>query len=443
MGFQHLPYDIQETILFIVIDLPIPLCGGFNIFSFPTKDPSESIYWSVERQRCVLRLVCREWRDCVDIKSHRLLHLWDFERYSLPETVLFKAQRIILDLPRHVCGCWTSSCRCGSSDRRWLGGMQNNDTITWGRATWHHLVSRWKTLGSNSKAQALEISIGLGIDILYAKSGVLHFISHMKSIVHLNIDTGVSATFLKTASSLPKLAYLRLILEGNLPFPTNLQFNSLLFLSLMDHSSVYGTDGFNGWGLPQLRHLRLTIRGGDGADSYSFASIAAQLASFQFNCGKSINDEFWTKFSGLVQIHIPYSVRGEFSVPPEDHPLSVIVVPGITRVSNLIFLAKVCDWASRCHGIQTFHFNGVWTSLFSGILPSEIFSIEIEILIQNCTNLVSQFSRLFQGGIKVLDLSGESFEGNLVKVTSDLEKKVAEWKGLQGHTLFRPSLSVI
>lgn len=427
MPFVELPYDVQEVILFMAVELPNSFEDGYEIALSRAMDVSRDEYWKTEKQRGVLRLVCREWKECMDLKTHRLLHLWDYHLGKVSKTNFRAANRIIIDLPpgewwRCYCPRCKSACSLTFTQKRELeeSGSGHDFQTYYDLDT---LVTNAVPDIPNSKATTLEI---VGYDAL-KRSSVGLLVSKFADIKYLFIAPLINIDYLGIISSLSSLRYLNVRLASiRSPMLVSLipEFPKLLSIVLFwtELSLEYGY--FRDWKIPNLQYLRVITNGQGSLDvGRQFGPIAPQLVGFQLNTLPEINVKFWSLFRRLGRLHISYAIRPDFHLPPEGHPLNALVLPPIRMYNNPFYLSQVCRWAENIGALREVYFDDKWSTCFVENMPL-MGSSECAL----CVEVINFFNTWYQRGIGVYDRFNTAFDehicSNLIKLVNDQQRAI-------------------
>lgn len=344
------PAEVWSLILYSTFEFYLGCDYMPNIYE---DQPRVRDYWATERQRCLLRLICKSWKECVDKKQHRLLEIWDFLYHKMGDGTMLKAECVLFNLPHH-CGRW--NCRgCENMDTQlWLKGFGDpfvRPFRSQGRQInlrfaekmqWTHFHIRkfikvfldfHSRYPKDLRAQAIRSSKYINIEDVISSSPKVY-----SSIISLDIAAPTSHLGISNLSTaFPQLVHLGLFTSD--PISEILPSNSLdstirfpyleSFITTFDSRDLIAL-GFSSWRIPRLKYLQLpgpphsldTLINLLGPHSKCLRSLY-----FSF-CGMvqfSMDEQLWDLLPKLESID--WVLPSETIIYlPESHPLSMFLL---------------------------------------------------------------------------------------------------------------------
>lgn len=325
----------------------------------------ESGYWESERQRGTLRLVCHSWKDLVDKRSNRLVQMWDFVNNEMPNEVLFKAERIMFNIPRE-CGSWKKShiCKiatCGYSV--WLkGAVHENDYRDW-LPNWHkaheevlcrafHKATQEN--GRISNVQAIRFPFS---ELQLINSSSPHMTSLHSNLLSLELfDIQANTSIQLISLAFPRLTHLgirKIPMEVLDLDKVNIEFKNLQSFNFFASTQNLEAVAFARWKLPSLLTLRLSeISAPTRQFTAAVSSVNERLECLivEETVEEFLADEeFWTDFPRLKVVSwLPQA--GTLSRPPVGHPLQTLICD--VRLFAYSSPNAVTLWLDECPSIQ-------------------------------------------------------------------------------------------
>ena len=325
-GPTALPVELWREILFNVIDLPhaldmvIDTAACYWIQQDLYHD--ENAYYKTERQRRLLRLVCRLWRDFADENKHRWI-IYDSRNASkhARQRGALKAMETIRSATIRSMNGLSRTTVVGKP-RRVSFPIASDIELQLFKGLLGHYPHRIKIL-------CLESSIGYQDEIFEALLDNKDNLPSLRSLM-LNQPRNCSTPLQTISTTFPKLTGLTMSWYET---ARNSPEDKIKLLHLENlYLDVPTLEGFKieGWAMPELLRLviplfNITAR---FADSLNFVKLyGSRLVFLVLNSGvaERLPKAFWTWCPVLTELTGHFSAMEIEGPIPEDHPIKHLI----------------------------------------------------------------------------------------------------------------------
>ena len=351
----------------------------------------ENVYWTAERQRTLLRLVCKSWNDHCNLPrfQHRFVQMKDIWHNKIGEVSLKTAIRVNF----YLGGCLCVE-RCMKAFLDDSGAFHRRY-----KAFCFHIIA---SVGP-TRMEIVDFS-ALNVDDL---AGFVDF-QNMKNV----------KTLVSTGSSYNSLTVLSREMQCLTHFHTNAPFwitgpltslRSSSLVSLCFHSiGVAKCEGVV-WHLPSLLHLGVVYNGHFSSVTFLhdflvpiLHMVGSRLRSLYVSGGRfehKIPSTIWDMCPELERIHAPLDMDAP---PPDFHPLRTV------SLSYLDFkTASILEMAAPIF---------TWPNLRKVIVNTEWDWIGVNESLEFWTRKLEIWSRL---GIRLEDRNGDTFDSFIQSIRKD------------------------
>jgi len=340
------------------IDAPL----AFEVNRFMRDDEGE--YWSVEKRRNILRLVCKSWNDYCNLPrfQHRFVRMTDiWQLHGIGKASLKTAIRVKFS------PTWAGCCRKYSRrryDEFCIQTVASVGSMEMEIADFLYVDVDNLTLQNMKKVKAITSSV------LYKSLPTIS--REMQDLNHLRTNT------FKSQSPL-----------------TPLRSSTLVSLSL----SIKTVDEYNQyvWNFPSLRHLGIINRSRSSPLTFLdevlipiLHMVGSRLQSLYVTAGSTkcdIPSTIWNVCPILERIHAHVDMEAP---PPRSHPLHTLSIPHSDILSILSMDAPIFTWPNLRKVVTDTNWNQIG--------PTESQEFWIGTL---------EWTRL---GISIEDIDGETLE---------------------------------